>query len=63
MQVSLHPVKEALKMDGSNVTLQAMPGITTRHIVPNNFEKMRVTFAYQLFSDTVLMACGSTKMT
>ncbi|KAH7979238.1 hypothetical protein HPB49_008804 [Dermacentor silvarum] len=52
--VSLHPVKEALKMDGSNVTLQAMPGITTRHIQPNNFEKMRVTFAYQLFSDTVL---------
>lgn len=41
-------------MDGSNVTLQAMPGITTRHIQPNNFEKMRVTFAYQLFSDTVL---------
>ncbi|KAH7973922.1 hypothetical protein HPB49_007076 [Dermacentor silvarum] len=53
-KVSLHPVKEALKMDGSNVTLQAMPGITTRHIQPNNFEKMRVTFAYQLFSDTVL---------
>ncbi|KAL1487160.1 hypothetical protein MTO96_046637 [Rhipicephalus appendiculatus] len=53
-KVSLHPVKEALKIDGSNVTLQAMPGITTRHIQPNNFEKMRVTLAYQLFSDAVL---------
>ncbi|KAH7952666.1 hypothetical protein HPB51_028176 [Rhipicephalus microplus] len=35
-------------------TSAAMPGITTRHIQPNNFEKMRVTFAYQLFSDAVL---------
>ncbi|XP_075724471.1 uncharacterized protein LOC142767137 [Rhipicephalus microplus] len=31
-----------------------MPGITTRHTQPNNFEKMRVTYAFQLFSDTVL---------
>lgn len=54
MQVSLRPVKEALTLDGSNVTLQAMPGITTRHTQPNNFEKMRVTYAFQLFSDTVL---------
>ncbi|XP_075739015.1 uncharacterized protein LOC142784501 [Rhipicephalus microplus] len=51
---SLRPVKEALTLDGSNVTLQAMPGITTRHTQPNNFEKMRVTYAFQLFSDTVL---------
>ncbi|KAH8034090.1 hypothetical protein HPB51_020107 [Rhipicephalus microplus] len=31
-----------------------MPGITTRHTQPNNFEKMRATYAFQLFSDTVL---------
>lgn len=54
LQVSVHPVREALKVDGSNVTLQAMPGITTRHVQPNNFEKMRVTYAFQLFGDTVL---------
>lgn len=47
-------MREALKLDGSNVTLQAMPGIRSCHTNPNNFEKMRVNFAFQLFSDIVL---------
>lgn len=36
-EVSLRPVREALKVDGSNVTLQAMPGITKSHVNPDNF--------------------------
>ncbi|KAH9382660.1 hypothetical protein HPB48_023214 [Haemaphysalis longicornis] len=52
--VSIHPVREALGLDGSNVTLQAMPSITARHVQPNDFENMRVTYASQLFSDVVL---------
>ncbi|XP_077486615.1 uncharacterized protein LOC144097881 [Amblyomma americanum] len=53
-EVSLRPVREALKLDGTNVTLQAMPGIRSCHVNPNNFEKMRVSYAFQLFGDTVL---------
>ncbi|XP_077498720.1 uncharacterized protein LOC144109805 [Amblyomma americanum] len=41
-------------MDGNNVTLQALHGITTSHTNPNNFEKMRVSLAFQLFSDKVV---------
>lgn len=51
---SLRPVREALKLDGCNVTLQAMSKITTCHTNPKNFEKMRVSYAFQLFSNTVL---------
>ncbi|KAK8772616.1 hypothetical protein V5799_024142 [Amblyomma americanum] len=53
-EVSLWPVREALKLDGTNVTLQAMPGIRSCHVNSNNFEKMRVSYAFQLFGDTVL---------
>ncbi|KAL1420010.1 hypothetical protein MTO96_024717 [Rhipicephalus appendiculatus] len=52
--VSLRPVREALKLDGSNVTLQAVPAITASHTDPNNFEKMRTGYAFQLFGDIVL---------
>lgn len=41
-------------MDCSNVTLKAMPGLTSVHLQPNNFEKMRVNFAFQLFGDRVI---------
>nr|XP_054930565.1 uncharacterized protein LOC129386515 [Dermacentor andersoni] len=40
--------------DKDNVTLKAMPGLTLSHLDPNNFEKMRVTLAFQLFGDRVL---------
>ncbi|KAH6939140.1 hypothetical protein HPB50_016112 [Hyalomma asiaticum] len=53
-EVSLRPLRKALELDGSNVTLQAMPGITSSHTNPNNFEKMRVSFAFQVFGDKVL---------
>ncbi|KAL1445763.1 hypothetical protein MTO96_044838, partial [Rhipicephalus appendiculatus] len=53
-EVSLRPLRKALELDGSNVTLQAMAGITSRHTNPNNFEKMRVPFAFQVFGDKVL---------
>lgn len=43
-----------LKLDGTNVTLQATSGITTRHIQPNNFEKTKVTYGFKHFSHTVL---------
>ncbi|KAK8773071.1 hypothetical protein V5799_012395 [Amblyomma americanum] len=52
--VSMDHVKQAFKIDSNNVTLKAMPGITTRHLQPNNFEKMRITYAFQLFGAKVL---------
>ncbi|KAH8035336.1 hypothetical protein HPB51_004577 [Rhipicephalus microplus] len=52
--VSLRPLQKALELDGSNVTLQAMSGITRSHTNLNNFEKMRVLFAFQVFGDKVL---------
>lgn len=49
---------EALKVDGSNVTLHAMPGITNSHVNPDNFEKMRVNYAFQLFGDCLEWAAS-----
>lgn len=31
-----------------------MPGLTTSHLGPNSFEKMRVSLAFQLFGDYIL---------
>ncbi|KAH6929222.1 hypothetical protein HPB50_025016 [Hyalomma asiaticum] len=53
-KVSLEPLKEALKLDSNNLTLKAMPRLTTVHLEPNNFEKMRTSFAFQLFSADTL---------
>ncbi|KAH7934058.1 hypothetical protein HPB49_020922 [Dermacentor silvarum] len=50
-QVTMRAVSKALELDGSSVTLQAMHGITSSHTNPNNFEKMRVSLAFQLFSE------------
>ncbi|KAH7931459.1 hypothetical protein HPB51_029845 [Rhipicephalus microplus] len=41
-------------MNCNNVTLKAMPGLTSVHLNPNNFEKMRVNYAFQLFGDHVI---------
>lgn len=41
-------IKAAFKTDSNNVTLKAMPGITRTHLYPNDFEKMRVSYAFQL---------------
>ncbi|KAL1469034.1 hypothetical protein MTO96_041079 [Rhipicephalus appendiculatus] len=53
-KVSLEPLKEALKLDSNNLTLKAMPRLTTVHLEPNNFEKMRTSYAFQLFSADIL---------
>lgn len=53
-RVSTYFVKEAFNLDKNNVTLKAMPGLTTRHFEPSSFEKMRVSLAFQLFGDHVL---------
>ncbi|KAH8042748.1 hypothetical protein HPB51_025730 [Rhipicephalus microplus] len=52
--VSLQFVRKALELDGCSVTLQAMHGITGSHTNPNNFEKMRVSLAFQLFGEKVI---------
>lgn len=54
MQVSTYFVAEAFNLDKDSVTLKAMPGLTTSHLQPNDFEKMRVSLAFQLFGDFVL---------
>ncbi|KAH6935725.1 hypothetical protein HPB50_008666 [Hyalomma asiaticum] len=48
------PVRQAFKVDSTNVTLKAMPGLTSVHLQPNSFEKMRVSIAFQLFGDRVI---------
>ncbi|KAH8022757.1 hypothetical protein HPB51_004844 [Rhipicephalus microplus] len=53
-EVSLPFVRKALELDGCSVTLQAMHGITGSHTNPNNFEKMRVSLAFQLFGEKVI---------
>ncbi|KAH6920170.1 hypothetical protein HPB50_028842 [Hyalomma asiaticum] len=52
--VSIQPVRQAFKVDSTNVTLKAMPGLTSVHLQPNSFEKMRVSIAFQLFGDRVI---------
>ncbi|KAH6932627.1 hypothetical protein HPB50_008196 [Hyalomma asiaticum] len=54
--VIIQHVKEAHKIDSGNITLKAMPGITMCHTQPNGFEKMRVSYAFQLFGLKVIEA-------
>ncbi|KAL1440957.1 hypothetical protein MTO96_009003 [Rhipicephalus appendiculatus] len=54
--VDMQHVREAYKIDSCNVTLKVMPGITRCHLDPNGFEKMRVSYAFQLFGTKVLQA-------
>lgn len=54
LQVSMGPLREALKIDENNLTLKAMPRLTKTHIEPNNFEKMRVSLAFQIFGSDSL---------
>ncbi|KAH7960047.1 hypothetical protein HPB49_016702 [Dermacentor silvarum] len=53
-KVSMGPLREALKIDENNLTLKAMPRLTKTHIEPNNFEKMRVSLAFQIFGSDSL---------
>ncbi|XP_077496128.1 uncharacterized protein LOC144107018 [Amblyomma americanum] len=55
VKVSMQVVRKALRVDSTRscVTLQAMHGITNSHTNPNNFERMRVSLAFQLFGKKV----------
>lgn len=47
-------IQAAFDADRENVTLKVMPRITDTHLNPNQFEKMKVDIAFQLFSDEVI---------
>lgn len=47
-------LQAAFEVDRENVTLKVLPTITTAHIKPNCFEKMKMDIAFQLFSDQVI---------
>ncbi|KAH8025427.1 hypothetical protein HPB51_007742 [Rhipicephalus microplus] len=53
-KVSLRPLLKVQVLDGSNVALQAMAEITSCQSNPNNIEKMRVPFAFQVFGNKML---------
>lgn len=53
-RVHVGPIEEAWKMDSKSVSLKVMPKITSSHIRPNSFEKMRVAPAFQIFGDQVI---------
>ncbi|KAL3195183.1 hypothetical protein MRX96_001857 [Rhipicephalus microplus] len=52
-RVSLDAVKDVYAMDGNIVTLRVIDGIRQAHLNPNNLEKMRVPYAYQVFGQQV----------
>lgn len=56
LQVDMQHVRKAYKIDSCNVTLKVMPGITRCHLDPNGFEKMRISYAFQLSGTKVLQA-------
>lgn len=53
-EVRMEHIKAAWDQDQNPVCLRVMPKITKTHLFPNNFEKMRVNLAFQLFSSEVL---------
>ncbi|KAL1445192.1 hypothetical protein MTO96_029298 [Rhipicephalus appendiculatus] len=53
-RVSPKIVRRAVALDGKNVELQALHGITSSHTNRNSFEVQRVSLAFQLFSDKVV---------
>lgn len=52
----MQPVKKAYKTDSCNLTLKLMPGIIRCHLDPNGFEKIRVSYTFQLFGTKILQA-------
>lgn len=52
--VDVRPIRAAYQLDKCATTLKAMPKITHVHLNPNNFEKMKVNYAFHLFSAEVL---------
>lgn len=67
-------VRVAHQEDESAITLKVMPKITKSHVSPNNFEKMKVNYAFHLFStpvirglffyeEQVIQSCGNPRPT
>nr|CAI5856161.1 unnamed protein product [Callosobruchus analis] len=52
----LRYIKQLYTIDKQSETARAMPKITDLHIYPNNFQKMSVRLAAQIFSHTVAAA-------
>ncbi|KAH9371751.1 hypothetical protein HPB48_021032 [Haemaphysalis longicornis] len=52
--VSLKPLRADFEHDCKNLTMKAMPRLTNTHLEPNSFEKMRVNYAFQLFSSETI---------
>lgn len=50
---SWQDIKILFEIDSKSNTFRAMPKITNKHIYPNNFQKMRVKLATQIFSRSV----------
>lgn len=55
-KISWNDIVSLYKIDLTSRTARACPKLTNRHIFPNNFEKMRVKLAMQVFSHTVASA-------
>ncbi|XP_067133577.1 uncharacterized protein [Centruroides vittatus] len=53
-EVCIEHMKEAWKLDDTPETLKFMPHVFSYVINPNNYEKMRVNYAFRLFSDEML---------
>lgn len=54
VQVTIVHVKEAHRLDGPAVTMKAMHAVSLCHIQPNNFENMRLGYAFKLFGAKIL---------
>ncbi|KAM7303433.1 hypothetical protein ISCGN_013391 [Ixodes scapularis] len=55
-KIMIDHLRQAFRVDSNNITLKAMPYITSSHLTPNSFELMRVSLAFQLFGPHVLRA-------
>ncbi|XP_023210550.1 uncharacterized protein LOC111613422 [Centruroides sculpturatus] len=53
-EVYIEHTKKAWKLDDTPETLKFMPHVFSYVINPNNYEKMRVNYAFRLFSDEML---------
>lgn len=53
-QVCIQPLSKAFKMDCTNATVKAMPGLSFLHFQHNIFKKKQVNLAFQLFVNRVI---------
>uniref|UniRef100_A0A6P7G4G8 Uncharacterized protein LOC114333707 n=1 Tax=Diabrotica virgifera virgifera TaxID=50390 RepID=A0A6P7G4G8_DIAVI len=60
-QISWQDIEYTYNIDRTNVRARCMVKITDVHINPNNFQKMRVKLAAQIFSNSVASAISTAK--